>query len=209
MRKSYYELSTTRFPSKYWHMKIINTARIMLIRQRVAGPILDLGCGDGVRVRLIFGEHIEIHGVDNDPEMVEFAKKRLNKVYLSSVENIPQEILDNKYNTIVLMESLEHIPNVETVLKIANKLLADNGLLIVIIPLETVLFRIIWWLWTMTMGKRWRKTHLTRFKSAQQLFSMLENWFKILDYKKINLGCILITICGKNVSESRADITRI
>ncbi|MEM0381780.1 MAG: methyltransferase domain-containing protein [Nitrososphaerota archaeon] len=198
--KSYYEISTNRFPSRYWHREIVKTAKSMVKGHEIAEPVLDLGCGDGVRVRMIFGDTVEIHGVDIDPEMVEFAKERLDKVYLGSIEDPPPEILNRRYGTIVLMESLEHINNPEKVLETAYKLLTDNGLLIVIVPLETILFRIIWWLWTHSMGMRWKGAHLFKFNSEQQLFSILEKWYKIVEYRKTNLGCIIITICSKKVT---------
>ncbi|MEM0481646.1 MAG: class I SAM-dependent methyltransferase [Nitrososphaerota archaeon] len=200
--KSYYEISTTSFPSKYWYREIVRAAKSMIKGYEIDEPILDLGCGDGVRVRMIFGDSVEIHGVDVDPEMVEFAKKRLNTVYLGSIEDPPPEILSRRYGTIVLMESLEHVNNPEIVLEIADKLLKGNGLLIVIVPLETMLFRIIWWLWTHSMRRRWKGTHLFKFKSEQQLFSILEKRFKVVEHKRTNLGCILIAICGgKEVAE--------
>jgi 2-polyprenyl-3-methyl-5-hydroxy-6-metoxy-1,4-benzoquinol methylase len=176
----------------------------MINGYKISEPALDLGCGDGVRVRMILGDSVEIHGVDIDPEMVEFAKKRLDKVYLGSIEDPPTEILNRQYGTIVLMESLEHVNNPERVLDIAEKLLTENGLLIVIVPLETLLFRVIWWLWTRSWGRRWKNTHLFKFKSERQLFSILEKRFKVVEHKKTNLGCIIITICSKkDVVETR------
>ncbi|GBC70886.1 Ubiquinone biosynthesis O-methyltransferase [Candidatus Calditenuaceae archaeon HR02] len=195
--KSYYEISTTRFPSKYWHREIVKAAKSMVKKHEISEPILDLGCGDGVRVRMIFGDSVEIHGVDINPEMVESARERLDKVYLGSIEDPPPEILNRLYGTIVLMETLEHVNNPERVLGVADKLLKEKGLLLVIIPLETTLFRIIWWLWTRSMGRRWRGAHLFKFKSEQQLFSILEKRFKVVEHKKTNLGCIAITICSK------------
>lgn len=195
--KSYYEVSINRFPSKYWHRRIINTAKLMLEKYTISSPLLDLGCGDGVRTRLIFNDEVEVHGVDNDPEMIEFARRRLNKVYLGNIEDPPQEVLNNRYGMVISMESLEHVRNPEKVLQLANELLINDGLLLVIVPLNTLLFRLIWWIWTRTIGKRWRQTHLYNFKSHNQLFTLLEKWFKILEFKKTNLGCILIVICKK------------
>ncbi|MEM0445054.1 MAG: hypothetical protein QXY54_03700 [Nitrososphaerota archaeon] len=50
------------------------------------------------------------------------------------------------------------------------------------------------------MGSRWKAAHLSKFKSAQQLFSLLEKRFKIVEYGKTNLRCIIITICSKKVT---------
>ncbi|MCS7145698.1 MAG: methyltransferase domain-containing protein [Nitrososphaerota archaeon] len=195
--RSYYELSLNRFPSKYWHRNIIETARRMVEGSGVRGPVLDLGCGDGVRTRMIVGDALEVHGVDIDPEMVIFAKKRLNKVYLASIDGDLSEILDSKYGTVLLFESLEHVRDPERVLQNAAKLLEDRGLLVVIVPLETTLFKIIWWLWTKTLGRRWREAHLYKFKSVKQLLSMLERDFKVLEYRLTNLGCIIVAICQR------------
>ncbi len=173
----------------------------MINGYKIAEPVLDLGCGDGVRARMILGDSVEIIGVDIDPEMVKFAKKRLDKVYLGSIEDPPTEILNRRYGTIVLMESLEHVNNPERVLDITEKLLTEDGLLIVIVPLETLLFRVIWWLWTHSRGKRWKDAHLFKFKSERQLFSILEKRFKVVQYKKTNLGCIIVTICSRKEAQ--------
>lgn len=198
MLKSYYEISINRFPSKYWHRMIINATKLMIKKYNISSPLLDLGCGDGVRTRLIFGKEFVVHGIDNDPEMIEFAKRRLDKTYLGNMEDPPPEILNNKYGAIIMMESLEHVSNPEKVLQLAYELLMDDGILLVIVPLNTPLFRVIWWAWTRTMGKRWRQTHSYNFNSPQQLFTLLEKWFRVVEYKKTNFGCILITICKKH-----------
>lgn len=195
--KSYYEHSINRFPSKYWHKMIVDNIRSMIKKYNISSPLLDLGCGDGVRTRLIFSEEFEVHGIDNDPEMVEFAKRRLDKVYLGDMENPPPEILNNRYGAVILLESLEHVNNPGRVLQLAYELLTDDGVLLVAVPLNTPLFRVIWGAWTRTLGKRWRHTHSYNFNSPQQLFSLLEKWFKVVEYKKTNFGCILITICKK------------
>lgn len=197
MRKSYYELSVTRFPSKYRHKNIIVEMKLILRKYNVGNPVLDLGCGDGVRTRLILGDSIEVYGVDKDPQMLEFAKKRLNEVYLGDIEDLPEDIGKRKFNTILLMESLEHVSNPAKVLSKARELLAANGLLVIVIPLETPLFRLIWWIWTRTMGKRWKDAHIYRFKSPENLFSLLENQFRVVEFRRTNLGCILIVVCRK------------
>lgn len=197
MSKSYYEASINRFPSKYWHRMIINNAKFMIQKYNISSPLLDLGCGDGVRTRLIFDKDFVVHGVDNDPEMIEFARRRLDKVYLGNMEDPPPEILNNKYGTILIMESLEHVRNPEKVLRLANELLTDDGVLLVIVPLNTLLFRLIWWIWTRTMGKKWKHLHIQNFKSPKQLFTLLERWFRVVEYKRTNFGCILIAICKK------------
>ncbi|MCS7118359.1 MAG: class I SAM-dependent methyltransferase [Thaumarchaeota archaeon] len=196
--KSYYEISTTRFPSEYWHSNIIKVTRSVLKEHNVREPVLDLGCGDGVRSRLILGDHLEIHGVDIDTKMLEFAKKRLNKVYHHNIEENLDEILDNRrFNTILLIESLEHVQNPEKVLQNVARLLNDEGLLLVVVPLETPLFRIIWWIWTRTYGAIWREAHLYKFNSADQLLSMLKKYFMIVEHRTTNFGCILVVLCKK------------
>lgn len=197
MSKSYYEISINRFPSKYWHWMIINNVKLMIKKYDISSPLLDLGCGDGVRTRLIFDKDFVVHGVDNDPEMIEFAKRRLDKAYLGDIEDPPPEILNNKYGTVLIMESLEHVRNPEKVLQLVNELLTDDGVLLLIVPLNTFLFRFIWWIWTRTWGKKWKHLHVYNFKSPKQLFTLLERWFRVVEYRKTNFGCILIAICKK------------
>ncbi|MCS7133553.1 MAG: class I SAM-dependent methyltransferase [Candidatus Caldarchaeum sp.] len=199
-RRSYYEISVNRFPSKYWHRNIINTMKRILEKYSVSGPVLDLGCGDGLRTRMILGDDLEVDGVDIDPEMLDFAKTRLNNVFHASIDNNLGELIKRKYRVVLLLESLEHVRDPEPVLRNAAEFMENDGLLVVVVPVETPLFRIIWWIWTKTLGKKWKETHLYKFKSAKQLLSLLEKNFEILEHGTTNFNSITIVVCKKRTN---------
>jgi len=189
---SYYEVSIRRFSSRYWHRNIISGLRRILRDLHVKNPVLDLGCGDGVRAREALGSDVTIHGVDIDAEMVRHARRRLERVWLGDIQAPPDEVYRQRYGTILLMESLEHVDQPERVIRAAYRLLAPYGLLIVVVPIDNLLFRVIWWLWTRTLGRRWRGAHKHSFRSYEQLSRLLEPWFEEISHTTANLGCVCI-----------------
>ena len=89
-------------------------------------PILDLGCGEGLFAHILFGEKIDT-GVDPNPRELEHARKL--QVYEELIpckgDSIPKP--DGSYKTIFSNSVLEHIPDVEPVLREVYRLLAPGG----------------------------------------------------------------------------------
>jgi SAM-dependent methyltransferase len=97
------------------------------------GPILDLGCGDGLFAHLVFAEKIDT-GVDPNPrELVRAAElggyRELVQCFGSS---IPRP--DASYNTIISNSVLEHIPDLPPIFREISRLLAPGGYLFFTVP---------------------------------------------------------------------------
>ena len=89
------------------------------------GPILDLGCGDGFFASVAFGRLDA--GVDPDNNAVKEAKARriYKEIRYYDGNKIPYE---NKYfSTVVSNSTLEHISNLDDVLKETSRVLKKNG----------------------------------------------------------------------------------
>ncbi|MFA5413476.1 MAG: methyltransferase domain-containing protein [Patescibacteria group bacterium] len=99
--------------------------------------VLDLGCGNGRLYEALKEKSIDYTGVDNSPELLEFAKKRWGengsrKFLLGDVTNLDWW-KGEKYDVVFLIATLHHIPSEDLrkkVLENVGKVLAPNGFLI-------------------------------------------------------------------------------
>jgi ubiquinone/menaquinone biosynthesis C-methylase UbiE len=96
-------------------------------------PILDIGCGDGIFAKVLFAERVDI-GID--PNANELACARSLDAYVELLEcrgdAIPRP--DSCYRTIFSNSVLEHIPQVDRVLREAYRLLAPGGAFYLTVP---------------------------------------------------------------------------
>lgn len=98
-------------------------------------PILDIGCGEGMFAHMLFDEKIDT-GIDPNHKELEMAQEfnAYDELINCYGDNIPKE--DKSYNTIFSNSVLEHIPQVDNVLKEAYRLLSDDGKMYVTIPTD-------------------------------------------------------------------------
>ena len=196
---SYYEISVNSFPSSRWHRAILRLVSNTL--QRTENPIVDVGCGDGYRVTVGLRSAGEVIGVDTDLEMLRHAERRLPAVVHASAEALP--FRENCFHSALCMEVLEHVPKPQAVIRQLAQVVTTKGKLLIVVPQETILFRVIWFLWTrLTEGRRWRNKHINHLKPMDLTQILHENSFKTNINTKTNLGMIAAIL-----SEKVADLT--
>jgi ubiquinone/menaquinone biosynthesis C-methylase UbiE len=76
--------------------------------------VLDIGCGAGPYVARINGSGKRCIGIDLDPRAVEQAQALGRPVFPMSAENLA--FADNAFDSAVLIETLEHLPDYERAL---------------------------------------------------------------------------------------------
>ena len=98
-------------------------------------PILDLGCGDGLFAKILFTDKIDV-GVDISKAGIKLAKKHNihKELRVANAENIPYS--NEYFNTILSNCVLEHISNIEPVLKEIYRVLKCGGKFIFTVPSE-------------------------------------------------------------------------
>lgn len=98
--------------------------------------VLDIGCWSGQIEKLAVEDAKEITGIDPGGDAIDFAKKNNPKAHfeVGTIGSIPFE--DNSFDTVLLLEVLEHIPNgTETSgLDEINRVLKKGGFLILTTP---------------------------------------------------------------------------
>lgn len=107
----------------------------ILSKQEFIRPILDIGCGEGLFAYNLFDEKINT-GIDPNKRELRRAKELNNYHELINCygDNIPKE--NGVYNTAFSNSALEHVEDLEPVLKEVHRLLSKNGSFYVTLPTD-------------------------------------------------------------------------
>ena len=89
-----------------------------LVQAAGAGPVADIGCGAGPYVARINGAGKRCIGIDLDPRAVEQAQTLGRPVFPMSADDLA--FADNAFDSAVLIETLEHLPNYDRALSEAT-----------------------------------------------------------------------------------------
>ncbi|MBF0499911.1 MAG: class I SAM-dependent methyltransferase [Candidatus Riflebacteria bacterium] len=96
--------------------------------------ILDAGCGEGITLgRLVerFPDK-KIMGVDVDPKNISICKHHGLPVLNAHLQALP--LMDEAFDSIILMEVIEHLETPRKILKELFRVLAPGGRLIIVFP---------------------------------------------------------------------------
>jgi len=103
--------------------------------QNFARPILDIGCGEGIFAWNLVDEKIDV-GID--PNGRELARTKEFDLYDELIECYGNAVpkLDKSFQTIFSNSVMEHIPDIEPVLKETHRLLKDDGVVYLTLPTD-------------------------------------------------------------------------
>ena len=130
-------------------------------KQQFIRPILDIGCGEGIFAKIVFAEKIDV-GID--PNARELERARALDAYERLIEcygdRIPGD--NGSFNTIFSNSVIEHIPDIEPVLREAHRLLAPGGRFYMTVPSEnferfTVLTQLLMMLGLQKQAEKYRR----------------------------------------------------
>lgn len=115
-------------PLEFWHTQAL---------QRIKnGPVLDIGSGDGLLLGELKERNIEVFGVDVSESGIRKARGKGLVVYQGDIANLDsiQELKGKKFNTITILEVLEHLFHPQDTLAGVRMLIDANGDLYVSTP---------------------------------------------------------------------------
>ena len=95
--------------------------------------LLDIGCGDGFMTELLARRFSRVVGVDASGQHLAEARRRLPEVEF--VESLIEELdTDERFDTVLMLDLLEHLRDPGLVLQKVASLLAPGGIVIVHVP---------------------------------------------------------------------------
>lgn len=161
-------------------------------------PMLDIGCGDGIFAHLLFQNRVDT-GIDINPTEVNKCRawNAYEELLVCSADSIPKP--DAYYNTILSNSVLEHIPDLDSVLKEAHRVLSDKGYLYITVPTDgfeqaSVLSYVLDFLKLKNLRKKymsfynnfWRHYHCYTLEGWYKVLE--KNGFKVVKHKEYNRG---------------------
>jgi ubiquinone/menaquinone biosynthesis C-methylase UbiE len=98
--------------------------------------ILDVGCGEGYFLKCIekWFPNAEIYGLDIDDNKLYLASGRLNSAKLKKYDAHKLPFPDDSFDIVSAIQILEHLETPELLLREANRILRNGGILIIATP---------------------------------------------------------------------------
>lgn len=148
----------------------------MIHQFKKEGKILDIGCGSGNFLSSFSSKEWESYGVEPNPVGYDLSKEKMkNNIFNKELSDC--KFPDNYFDVITMWHVLEHIYDPNEELQEINRILKDDGILILSIPnIKSLGFRIA--------GKHWfhldAPRHLCHFDPATISEILRKNGFEIL-----------------------------
>jgi len=200
----YYERSIKKNPfQRFWHFQRFKNVSQLV--ERAKGDILDIGCADGTFTKIIFdkAKPRKIIGIDIVKSSIDYARKKFRKnkkmnFLVADGLNLPFD--KNSFEAVFALEVVEHCPFPKKLLSEAKRVLKPGGYLIVLVPTDNFLFKILWRIVLKTWGKHWRHTHVQSFDKKNSVSLIIKKTgFKIEQDKKFLLGMLEVVKARKVV----------
>ena len=166
-----------------------------LVKKYVVGKyILDAGCGTGHTTLELLNSGYDVTAIDSSQEMVDFTQSILKEsdyrgeVYFLDLTNT-NVLGENKFDTVVCLDVLEHIEDDELAIKNLYHVLKKNGHLIVSVPALRFLY-----------GLRDKRIgHYRRYKRYELIEKLKAAGFEIVDLRYWNLLGVLPFLFSEKV----------
>ena len=113
----------------------------MQMPQSSTGKVLEIGCGVGGNVGLL-SQSGQYRGVDMHQPAIDYCSEKYPQFEFqcTRVEDIPQEFSSNEFDSIYILDVLEHIDDQVAILKSAQNYLNPSGKILVTVPA----FKFLW-----------------------------------------------------------------
>ena len=126
---------------KYFDLaKNYRTYQLDLIKNFIGNKILEIGPGNGEIIEHFINDERKITLIDNDTEMCKVLNEKFKGCENIKILNSEINSVNEKFNSILYMDVIEHIENDIDELDRACNLLSDSGKLIIIVPAFNFLF---------------------------------------------------------------------
>lgn len=187
--KDYYHKGVeSNFLQKTWHSRKWKTLNEFLRGSK--GSLLDIGCADGTTTRNIKQRHpkLKITGVDLYDSAIKYAKSVSSDITFITADVHKLPFGNKTFNAVVAVEVLEHLHEPEQVLTEINRVLKPGGTFIVGQDTDSLLFKMVWWVWGKMKGSVWDESHISCITPDILIKRIKKAGFKVEKVRYINLG---------------------
>ena len=176
---NWYFSSIKRNPyQRFWHETRFKEVSKFI--EPTGGKILDIGSADGVFTKVILDKSKakEIIGIDVLEDSVSWANlhwKKNKEVKFQVGDAHKLDFKSNTFDAVFALEVMEHVFEPDKVFKEIKRVLKKNGYIIILVPSDNILFKIIWWFVTKFWWARiWQDCHVQSFTAKHSLGSVMK-----------------------------------
>jgi SAM-dependent methyltransferase len=174
----------------------------ILSKQDFQRSILDIGCGDGLLAFILFDEKIDVGIEPNEKELERAKEYGMYKELIQCHGNdIPKET--GSFNTIFSNSVLEHIPELQPVLKEVHRLLAPEGRFYITVPTDmfdkySILYQLLSLFRLNNLAERYREffnkfwKHFHCYKKEDWEKIWRDSGFEVIESKEYNSKIICL-----------------
>ncbi len=170
----------TNIFQRFWHNQKLATFT-QLVGNKKYKTILDVGCAGGYmtnEITKILPES-KIVGIDAYPTAIAYGKKQYPRIKFTVADAHKLPFPRNSFDLVICYETIEHLVNPLKALREIKRVLAKEGIAIVVMDSGILLFRVVWWFWEKTKGKIWQGAHLHPFHHKELEKTILRAGLKI------------------------------
>ncbi len=138
-RYRYHQDSQTRWDPFFALLAYLDPVRranfdfsVFYLKSQPHGRLLELGCGNGRKLKSMKELGWQVEGVDFDPAAVGQARERGINVHLGTLAD--QKFPDEKFDAITASHFIEHLPDPLGTLQECRRVLTPGGLLVLLTP---------------------------------------------------------------------------
>lgn len=177
----------------FWHKRRFREVSKLI--EEGSEKILDIGSADGVFTKVILDKSkaTEIIGIDVLKKSVDWANKHWKnypqiRFYLGDAHKL--EFPKDTFDVVFALEVLEHVYKPKVVLQEVKRVLKKHGYAVFLVPSDSILFKIIWFVWTKFRGKIWDHTHIQTYRNDYLTRLCKKAGFRIEKNAKFLLGML-------------------
>jgi len=166
-----------------WHeWKWLVLKHLAVSENFVPKTILEVGCAGGHLSGLF--SHIfpkaRIIGIDVHALAVMEAHKRFPKIMFKVADAHKLPFKNDSFDLVICSETIEHVVSPSRILAEIERVMKKNGRAIIEMDSGSLLFRLIWFLWTQFgKGRVWKRAHLHPFLAKELEKLIINNGFII------------------------------
>lgn len=149
------------------------------------GKLLEIGCASGFLLKLAQKQGFDSYGVEISGDASKFAREKLGlKVKNSTLENA--RFKPRSSDVVILINVLEHLTNPLETLREVNRILKDDGIVMVCVPnLDSANMRLRYFFHLLKYknGSKFSKLHLSYFTPETLTEMCKSSGFKVISLK--------------------------
>jgi len=185
--------------SRFWLDRRLRASASLVTKKN--GRLLDIGCGEGHFLSRMMGlcPEIELFGIDISKRNIAYVKKSVPtaKVYVQNAEKL--HFGGSYFDCVSLLEVVEHFRNPSIIIMESRRVLKKGGELIISMPDHSRFrWRLLWFLWTRSVGRRWAHFHQGKLDREGLVRLLEDNGFSIVLVRETLFRCIILVKARKN-----------